>query len=131
MARNKSISWTSFLLPLWVTAAYFFLYLPIVVLVAFSFNKVEFPYRWVGFSWRWYHELFTSSEIWQAAWNSLMVGSAAVILSLVLGLLFVMWNAQRKSDYLLTFFYPNLVIPEIVLTVGLLSFFVFFISLIF
>ncbi len=123
---RKTTSYSSFFLPLWVTAAYLFLYLPILVLVAFSFNSVEFPYRWVSFSWRWYHELFTSVEIWQAAWNSVLVGTAAVILSLVLGLLFVMWNAQRKSDYLLTFFYPNLVIPEIVLTVGLLSFFVFF-----
>lgn len=124
MARKSSIG--GWLLPLWVSVAYLFLYIPLIVLITFSFNKVEFPYRWVGFSWRWYAELFSSSEIWQAAWNSLVVGCCAVSLSLLIGLLFVMWNAQRKSDHLLTFFYPNLVVPEIVLTVGLLSFFVFF-----
>ncbi len=125
MAR-KQFSYRSLILPLWVSMAYLFLYLPLFVLIAFSFNEVAFPYRWVGFSWCWYQELFASTEIWQAAWNSLLVGSCAVILSLVIGLLFVMWNAQRKSNYLLTYFYPNLIVPEIVLTVGLLSFFVFF-----
>lgn len=126
MAHKKQWSYQSLLLPAWVSVAYLFLYIPLIVLITFSFNSIEFPYRWVGFSWRWYCELFASAEIWQAAWNSLVVGVSAVILSLVIGLFFVMWNAQRKSDYLLNFFYPNLVVPEIVLTVGLLSFFVFF-----
>ncbi len=126
MEYKKQYSYQTLLLPLWVCLTYLFLYIPLIVLVAFSFNSVEFPYRWVSFSWRWYYELFASVEIWQAAWNSLVVGCSAVFLSIVIGLLFVMWNAQRKSDYLLNFFYPNLVIPEIVLTVGLLSFFVFF-----
>ena len=126
MARKKQWSWSSLFLPLWVSVAYLFLYIPLAVLITFSFNKVEFPYHWVGFSWRWYGELFSSAEIWQSAWNSLIVGISAVFLSLVIGLLFVIWNAQHKSDHLLSFFYPNLVVPEIVLTVGLLSFFVFF-----
>ncbi len=120
-------SWlSSLLLPCWVFGVYLFLYIPLFVLILFSFNKVEFPYRWVGFSWRWYHELFNSSEIWQAAFHSFIVGICAVFLSLLIGLLFVLWNAQQKSDRLLTFFYSNLIVPEIVLTVGLLSFFVFF-----
>lgn len=126
MAHKKQWSFSSWILPLWVSVAYLFLYIPLIVLITFSFNKVEFPYHWVGFSWRWYVELFSSIEIWHAAWNSLIVGFSAVVLSLVIGLLFVMWNAQNKSDHLLSFFYPNLVVPEIVLTVGLLSFFVFF-----
>src|SRR3990167_2116837 len=113
-------------LPLWVSGVYFFLYIPLFVLVVFSFNSVAFPYRWVGFSLKWYHELFASSAIWEAARNSLFIGVSAVVLSLIIGLLFVMWNAQRQSEYFLIFFYPNLVIPEIVLAVGLLSFFIFF-----
>ena len=115
-----------FALPLCVGAAYLFLYIPLFVLVIFSFNAVAFPYRWVGFTWHWYKELFSSPDIWEAAYNSLVVGVSAVILSLIIGLLFVMWNAERKSDYLLAFFYPNLVIPEIVFSVGLLNFFIFF-----
>lgn len=126
MEHSKKTWLKSFLLPMWVSVMYLFLYLPLFVLIIFSFNKVDFPYRWVGFSWRWYYELFNSPEIWQAALNSCIVGFSAVLLSLVIGLFFVLWNAQKKTDYLLTFFYPNLIVPEIVLTVGLLSFFVFF-----
>jgi spermidine/putrescine transport system permease protein len=121
---KKSLSrWA---LPLWVAGAYLFLYIPIVVLIVFSFNSVSFPYRWVSFSLKWYHELFATSAIWEAAYNSLLVGGSTVFLSLIIGLFFVMWNNQRKSEYLLAFFYPNLIVPEIILAVGLLSFFIFF-----
>jgi spermidine/putrescine transport system permease protein len=121
---KKSLS--RWCLPLWVAGAYLFLYIPIFVLIIFSFNSVAFPYRWVSFSLKWYHELFITSVIWEAAYNSLIVGVSTVFLSLVIGLFFVMWNSQRKSEYLLAFFYPNLIVPEIVLAVGLLSFFIFF-----
>ena len=114
------------LLPLWVATAYLFLYIPLFVLVIFSFNKTAFPYRWAGFSWCWYQDLFASSALWDAVYNSVIVGLSAVTLSLIIGLLFVMWIVQRKSDYFLTLFYPNLIVPEIVLAVGLLSFFIFF-----
>ena len=123
MIMNKL---SKMLLPMWVVMAYLFLYIPLIVLIVFSFNDAAFPYHWVGFSWRWYQDLFASSALWAAAWNSFIVGISAVSLSLVVGLLFVMWSIQRKSDYFLTIFYPNLVVPEIVLAVGLLSFFIFF-----
>jgi spermidine/putrescine transport system permease protein len=113
-------------LPIWVGLTYLFLYVPLVVLMVFSFNKVMFPYRWVGFSWHWYQELFASSEIWSAAINSFIVGLSAVTLSLVLGLLFVVWASKNKLTALMGIFYPNLVVPEIVVAVGLLSFFIFF-----
>lgn len=114
------------LLPLSVAAVYLFLYVPIFVLMVFSFNEIMFPYHWVGFSLQWYKELFVSSEIWAAAYYSLVVGLSAVVLSLTLGLLFVIWTARKKFEYLLGMFYPNLVVPEIVVAVGLLSFFIFF-----
>jgi len=114
------------LLPIWVAAAYLFLYVPLFVLVIFSFNKTAFPYRWAGFSWCWYQDLFASSALWDAVYNSFIVGLSAVALSLIIGLFFVMWIVQRKTDYFLTLFYPNLIVPEIVLAVGLLSFFIFF-----
>ncbi len=122
----KYIPYQRVLLSLWVAATYMFLYVPLLVLIVFSFNSVAFPYRWESFSLRWYQELFSSVEIWQATINSLLVASFSVFFSLVAGLMFVLWNAQRSSDMMLGFFYPNLVVPEIVLAVGLLSFFVFF-----
>lgn len=122
----KTFSLKNILLATWVAVTYLFLYIPLGILVTFSFNSIAFPYRWESFSLRWYYALFQSSEILHATLNSLIVALCAVVLSLVIGLLFVLWNAQRKNDVLLGFFYPNLVVPEIVLSVGLLGFFIFF-----
>lgn len=123
MVKNP---FSRFALPIWVSLAYLFLYIPIIVLIVFSFNSIAFPYHWESFSLHWYHELFYAADLWKAARNSLFVGLSTVSLSLFIGLFFVMWNASRKDDYLLSFFYPNLIVPEIILAVGLLSFFIFF-----
>ena len=117
---------SKFLFPLFVAAVYTFLYLPIVVLVIFSFNSVAFPYRWVSFSWQWYYELLQSSEIWYAAQNSLIVASASVFLSLSLSLLLVFYTARSRMRSFDVLFYINLLIPEIIFALGLLTLFVFF-----
>lgn len=115
-----------YFLPLWVVFTYAFLYVPLLVLVIFSFNKVAFPYQWHGFSLRWYHQLFLSDDIWKAAANSFIVASSAVTLSLTFSLFFVLWCSQGRKRWLLAFFYPVVIVPEIILAVGLLSFYVFF-----
>jgi spermidine/putrescine transport system permease protein len=113
-------------LPITTLLVYGFLYLPIVVLVVFSFNSVAFPYHWISFSWQWYYELFHAPEIWDAVRNSLVVASAAVLLSVSLGVLFVFYSAQSRMKKVLPLFYGTLIIPEIVLAVGLLSLFTYF-----
>lgn len=107
--------------------AYAFLYLPIIVLVAFSFNHAQFPAPWKGFTLVWYHELWQASHLWHAVGNSLIVAASATALSLLMGvsLLFYSMYSSRISN-LMYLFYINLVIPEVVLAVGLLSLFVFF-----
>src|SRR5271155_4480267 len=65
-----------------------FIYLPIVVLVAYSFNRDGvggFPPR--HFTLHWYRQLFADSAIWDAVLNSLIVAAGSVVLSLTLGLL--------------------------------------------
>src|SRR5271170_2201800 len=65
-----------------------FIYLPIVVLIAYSFNRDGvggFPPR--HFTLHWYRQLFGDSAIWDAVLNSLMVAAASVALALTLGLL--------------------------------------------
>ncbi len=115
----------SSLLSFFVGVTLFFIYIPICVLIVFSFNRLAFPYRWTGFSWHWYGELFRSPEIWLAFQNSLIVAAAATILSLAMGLLFLFYGARTKLRLLLPIFYTNLVIPEIIIAVGLLSLFTF------
>ncbi len=122
----KNSFFNKMFLPLFVVASYLFLYIPIFILIIFSFNSIAFPYKWKSFSLCWYQELFQSSEILNATQNSLIVATCSVALTLILSLFFVLWSSNKKNNNLLSFFYPNLFICEIVLSVGLLSFFVFF-----
>jgi spermidine/putrescine transport system permease protein len=125
MKHIKSV-FSRYFFPFMVIALYLFLYLPIAVMVLFSFNSSEFTFQWSSFSLRWYQELFASAEIWDALSNSLIVATSAVALSLVMGVLLVFYGAQNKffnKAFLL--FYTNLAVPEIVLAVGLLSFIIF------
>jgi spermidine/putrescine transport system permease protein len=113
-------------LPAFVLGLFFFVYLPIFILVVFSFNKVDFPYEWVGFSLKWYKELVTSPEIWHVFKNSLIVAFSSVVLSLSMALFLIYYSSQSNLRRLLPIFYANLLFPEIVLAVGLLSLFTFF-----
>lgn len=115
-----------YLLPFWVLCAYTFLYIPLLVLVVFSFNSVAFPYEWHSFSLQWYKQLFYSADIWKAAGNSFIVAISAVVLSLTFSLFFVLWTFQARKQKYINIFYPIVVVPEIILAVGLLCFYVFF-----
>ncbi len=109
-----------------VVCLYLFLYIPIVVLITFSFNSISYPYEWVSFSTKWYKALWYSSEIWEVTQNSIIVASSTVLLSLMLGLSFVFYSTKSRLQSFVSLFYLNLAIPEIVLAVGLLSLFNFF-----
>ena len=68
-------------------AVFFFLYLPIAVLVVYSFNGTGvggFPPRDLTLAW--YHTLFADSAIWESVANSLLVAAAAVVIALGLGI---------------------------------------------
>lgn len=109
---------------IFVFLAYLFLYLPIIILVIFSFNSASFPAPWSGFSLKWYYELFDSFEIWNALINSLIVSCSATLLSILLTLSLVFWSlTNSKTGKLIPFFYANVSVPEVVLSVGLLYLF--------
>lgn len=76
------------LLKAYAIVVFAFIYLPIVVLITYSFNRDGvggFPPRHLTFQW--YQQLFADGAIWQAVLNSLIVASAGVALALALGLL--------------------------------------------
>jgi len=115
--------------PLAVTAAVLaFFYLPIVVLVANSFNPARFSSRWQGFSLVWYRRLFESPEVWQALKNTLIVAVAVTAISVVLGTLAAFalhrYAASRLQRVHYTLIYAPLVVPEILMGIGLLMAFV-------
>jgi len=65
--------------------AYAFLYLPILILILFSFNASKILTAWTGFSFRWYIELFHNETILHAAWLSLKIAFMTATLAMIIG----------------------------------------------
>ena len=120
---SKRISY--YFLPVFAAVSYLFLYIPIIVLVVFSFNNAKFPSHWVGFTTRWYTELLYDTQVWSAFYNSLIIAVSSVLLSITLAVALV-YGASSRLKKLFVLFYGSVLLPEIVLAVGLLSFFSFF-----
>ena len=105
-------------------STYAFLYLPIIVLLVFSFNVGNFPSPWTEFSWKWYAELFDSPYLWLTFFNSCIVAISATTISLVLSTFLIFYAAQGgRIRRCLVLYYGNIVIPETVLAIALLGFF--------
>ncbi len=111
--------------PVFVTMVYFFLYLPIIIMVLFSFNESETPMRWGGFSLQWYREMWHVPEMVDALKTSLIVACSATLLSLVIGTCFVVAHKWWKTQVLFNLFYTNILLPDIILAIGVLSIFTF------
>lgn len=125
MNQTKSLSHYSSVLV--VICTYLFLYIPIIVLFAFSFNSKPFPATWDNFTIKWYQELFNSSELIESLLNSFLVAITSTAISLTMGVLLIFFRASGgKVSRFLPMFYGNLVIPETVLAVSLLTFFSIF-----
>ncbi|KAA2314272.1 ABC transporter permease [Pseudooceanicola sediminis] len=108
-----------------LAAVFAFLYLPISVLVALSFNDGGLPTAWTGFSTRWYAELFSNADIIGAALNTLIVAVVSTILATLFGTLLAVGVEirRRKGRFLETIIFAPMIIPDIVLAIALLSFF--------
>jgi spermidine/putrescine transport system permease protein len=116
------------LLALNALLAYSFLYLPIAVLVLFSFSASRYASIWGGFSLEWYAKLFHNPDIFQALLNSLWIAAATTSIATVLGTLAAVGlerlpDRRRASHYDVALTLPILV-PDIVQAIALLLFFV-------
>ncbi len=105
------------------------LYLPIIILVINSFNESRFGGVWTGFSLRWYEQLFQQKDIWDALCNTLLVAGVATCASTILGTLaalalYIYKTRLQKSHYALL--YAPLIIPDVLMGISLLVFFVSF-----
>lgn len=117
-------------IPRWVLAVtvgvYAFLHLPILVLVAFSFNDSEFSASWVGFTLDWYYRLLERPDILRGLKASLIVGCLSTVISAVLGTLVALALARyrfRGRTAFEGFLYVPIVTPEIVVGISLLILF--------
>lgn len=106
---------------------FLFLYVPILILIIFSFNASRFVTTWSGFSLRWYGELFQDDAMMLALRNSLVVAVVSTIISTVFGTLVSLAMERHRFFGKLAFdalLYLPIIIPDIAMAVMLLLFFV-------
>lgn len=118
-------------IPVWILSiaafVYAFLHLPMLVLVAFSFNDSKFSTEWNGFTLHWYQRLLEREDILDALQGSLMVGLLSTLGATVLGTLLAMGLARHRlagRTVLEGLVYVPVVTPEIVCGISLLLLFV-------
>jgi spermidine/putrescine transport system permease protein len=103
---------------------YAFLHVPVLILVAFSFNQSRFTV-WRGFSWKWYEELARNPRILDSLANSLVVAAVSTAIATVIGTLAACGmerfrtRGNRALDAALQL---SIVTPEIVTGISLLAF---------
>src|SRR5687768_13686481 len=77
--RNRPLLWAAAL------AVYLFLYLPLGIVVVYSFNDSRLNAEWVGFTLSWYQALFQNEEMLAAATNSLIIALVSSLIATLLG----------------------------------------------
>jgi len=111
-----------------VVVGFTFLYLPIVLLVIFSFNESRLVTVWAGFSTKWYGELFQNQSILDAAWVTIRVALISASVATVLGTLaavaLVRFPRFRGRTMFTGMVYAPLVMPEVITGLSLLLLFV-------
>lgn len=111
-----------------LTLGFAFLYLPMVILVIYSFNESKLVTVWAGFSTKWYGELLNNEEFLDAAWVTIRVAAMSSTLATVLGTLaaYVLVRAGRFAGRTLFsgMIYAPLVMPEVITGLSLLLLFI-------
>jgi spermidine/putrescine transport system permease protein len=105
-------------------AVYAFLYVPLAIVVAYSFNDSRLNAEWVGFTWHWYQVLLHDEEMLIAAGNSLFIALVSSLIATLLGTMAGI--AIHRYDFKLLNFMvlTPVAMPEILLGVSLLLFFI-------
>ena len=126
--KRRRERWPSRLLAAHGVMGYLFLYLPIVILVIYSFNASRYASgAWRGFSLEWYTSLFSNEAIGVALKNTLIVAGASTLISTVFGTMVALGMERHKFRGKLAFdalLYLPIIIPDIAMAVMLLLFFV-------
>ena len=112
---------------LWLWIVYAFLYLPILVMVVYSFNQAKYTSAWRGFTLDWYRQLLSNGPLLNAALNSLYVALLSALFATILGVLAALCLRRNRfpgRKILLGAIYVLTVSPEMVMGISLLIFFI-------
>ncbi len=110
----------------YIGLVFLFLYLPILLVIIFSFNTSKMNIVWEGFTLSWYGTFFKNRPLMEALYNTLIVAVASTVIATVIGTIGAVglhkYNFRGKKiiDKLL---YMPIVIPEIILGISLLAIF--------
>jgi spermidine/putrescine transport system permease protein len=114
------------LLAVWTALVLVFLYLPIALIVIFSFNRSRLNVMWEGFTLGWYAKVWRDGLLMTALWNSLIIGAIVTAISTLLGtaagwLLYRYRFPAARLVYAFIFF--PMIVPEIIMGVSLMLLF--------
>lgn len=122
---RRGLGWTTISA---LTLGFAFLYLPILLLVLFSFNESRLVTVWGGFSLKWYGELLRNRLLLESAWITLKIALCSATLALVLGTLaaiaLVRFVRFRGRTLFSGMIFAPLVMPEVITGLSLLLLFV-------
>ena len=111
-----------------LTLGFAFLYIPMLILVIYSFNESKLVTVWAGFSTKWYGELLQNDAMIDAAWVTMKVAFFSSTLATVLGTMAAYVLVRRGRFYGRTVFsgmiYAPLVMPEVITGLSLLLLFI-------
>ena len=112
---------------LWLWIVYAFLFLPIFVVIVYSFNAAKYTSNWKGFTLKWYGQLFGNAALIDAVVNTLSVAALAASLATLLGVLAALCLKRTEfpgRQLLHASLYVLTVSPEMVMGISLLIFFI-------
>lgn len=118
--RGKALTYV------FLSLVYLFLYLPIFIVVFFSFNQSRMNIVFTGFTLHWYADMFSNTDLMSALLNTAIVAVSCVVLSVLIGTLAAvgMFRYKFKGKSMVdSLLYIPIVIPEIVMGISLLAFF--------
>ncbi len=104
-----------------------FFYLPLIILSVNSFNDSRYGGPWNGFTFRWYIQLFHDRQIWHALQNTLIIAVGATVVSMVVGTMAAFALNRYRSRFQMMHYgmiYAPLIVPDILMGMSLLLFFV-------
>lgn len=111
---------------IYLAVVFLLMYLPVAVVVVFSFNESKLPVKFTGFSLQWYEKLFQNEAMLEALGNSMILAVASCLVSAVIGTLGAVglsrihWKTKGALEYISIL---PLMIPEIILGMVLMAFF--------
>ena len=106
---------------------YTILYIPVVVMMIFSFNDQRYNYYWNGFTTKWYSKLFSNSAVIESLWYSIIIAVVCTVISVTIGTIGAL--GLRKYEFkgkkiINNMLYIPIIVPEIVLAVALIIVFI-------